>query len=170
MSENTNPQGDSGAQDAPDGASNEPAGKTYTDEEISRLIGKARNEERRKASEKYSDYETLKAAAEEKKTAEDRLADLEKQYAQSQANSLRLRVAGDWNVPTKRGEDGEPSDADLFLTGTDEETLIAQAKRYSDLMEQRKTNQPYVSREGANPRPKPSSTQEFLSTLTGRGQ
>ncbi|WP_343997122.1 hypothetical protein, partial [Williamsia deligens] len=86
----------------------------------------------------------------------------------SQANTLRLRVAGDYGISTKRGEDGSPSDAELFLTGTDEDTLIAQAKRLAARNEEQQQNQPYVSREGGNPRPRPNSNQEFLATLTGR--
>ena len=52
---------------------------------------------------------------------------------------------------------GEPSDADLFLTGTDEETLVAQAKRLADRAAEkaaaeaeRKKNNPIVSKEGTS--------------------
>lgn len=144
--------------------------KTFTQDEVDQIIGKTRTEERRKASQKYADYDDLKATAAAKKTADERIADLEKQNAQSQANSLRLRVAGDYGISTKRGENGEPSDAELFLTGTDEETLTAQAERLAAREDERKKNQPHVSREGYNPRPKPDSTKEFLAALTGRGQ
>ncbi|GAA1891794.1 hypothetical protein [Williamsia serinedens] len=169
MSDNQNQGGDPSGQGGDPNASGD-APKTFTQAEVDQLIGKTRTEVRNQVSSKYADYDQLKAAAEGKKTSDDRIAELEKQYAQSQANSLRLRVAGDWGVPTKRGENGEASDADLFLTATDEDTLVAQAKRYNDLMEQQKQNQPHVSREGTNPRPQPNSTQEFLSALTGGGQ
>lgn len=144
--------------------------KTFTQDEVNQIIGKTRTEERRKASDKYGDYDDLKKAADGKKTADDRLADLEKRYAASEAATLRLRVAGAYGISTKPGKDGEPSDADLFLTGTDEVTLTAQAERLAAREEERKKNQPYVSREGGNPRPKPDSTKEFLSALTGNGQ
>ncbi|RPA64914.1 hypothetical protein EF294_07470 [Gordonia oryzae] len=160
------PSGDGGEGGEPDG--DEP--KTFTQDEVDQIIGRTRTEERRKASQKYADYDDLKATAAAKKTADERIADLEKQNAQSQANSLRLRVAGDYGISTKRGENGEPSDAELFLTGTDEETLTAQAERLAAREEERKKNQPHVSREGYNPRPKPDSTKEFLAALTGRGQ
>ena len=131
--------------------------KTFTQDEVNKLIGATRTEERRKASEKFGDYDDLKKAAEGKKTADDRIAELERKYAQSEANSLRLRVAGDFGISTKRGDDGEPSDADLFLTGTDEETLTAQAKRLADRAAakaeaeaERKKNNPTVPKEGTS--------------------
>lgn len=167
MSDNTNPQGDPSGEPQGD-PSGEP--KTFTQEEVNQIIGRTRTEERRKASDKFADYDDLKATAAAKKTADERIADLERQNAQSQANSLRLRVAGDYGISTKRGENGEPSDAELFLTGTDEETLTAQAERLAAREEERKRNQPHVSREGYNPRPKPDSTKSFLAALTGRDQ
>lgn len=131
--------------------------KTFTQEEVNKLVGTTRAEERRKVSEKYADYDVLKKAAEGKKTSDDRLAELENKYAQSEANTLRLRVAGDFGISTKRGDNGEPSDADLFLTGTDEETLTAQAKRLSDRAAEqakaeaeRKKKNPIVSKEGTS--------------------
>ncbi|WP_425580953.1 hypothetical protein, partial [Williamsia deligens] len=54
---------------------------TFTQADVDRMMGEARREERRKASEKYSDYDDLRAAADGKKTADDRIAELEKQYA-----------------------------------------------------------------------------------------
>lgn len=144
--------------------------KSFTQDEVNQLVGKARTEERRKATDKYADYDDLRKAADGKKTSDDRLAELEKQYAQSQANALRLRIAGDYGISTKRGEDGSPSDAELFLTGTDEDSLVAQAERLAAREAERAKNQPHVSREGYNPRPKPDSTKEFLATLTGRDQ
>lgn len=149
------------------GSENDSDTKTLTQAEVDKIVGKARAEERRKVSEKYSDYDDLKKEADGKKTAEQRFAELEQKFAQSEANTLRLRVAGRFGISTTPGEDGGPSDADLFLTGTDEETLTAQAQRLAAREEERKNNQPLVYGEGTNPRPKPSSTQEFLKTLTG---
>jgi hypothetical protein len=135
--------------------------RVFTQEEVNKLIGSTRTEERRKAqteaATKYADYDVLKKAAEGKKTSDDRLAELESKYAQSEANTLRLRVAGDFGISTKRGDDGQPSDADLFLTGTDEETLTAQARRLSDRTAEqanaeaeRKKKHPVVPKEGTS--------------------
>jgi hypothetical protein len=151
--------------------------KTFTQEEVNQIIGKTRTEERRKATEKYSDYDDLKKAAEGKKTSDDRLAELEKKYAQSEVNSLRLRVAGDYGISTKRAEDDGPSDAELFLTGTDEETLIAQAKRLSDRAAEqakaeaeRKKKNPTVPKEGTSTRTGTTTEEddrEFARTFFG---
>lgn len=134
-----------------------PESKTFTQEEVNQLIGATRTEERNKAAKKFGDYDVLKAAAEGKKTLEERFAEMERKYNQSEANTLRLRVAGDYGISTKRGDDDEPSDAELFLTGTDEASLVAQAKRYADRLAEkaaaeadRKKNNPIVSKEGTS--------------------
>ncbi len=135
--------------------------KTFTQDEVNQLIGATRLEERRKVSEKFADYNDLKKAAEGKKTSDDRIAELEAKYAQAEANTLRLRVAGDFGISTKRGDDGEPSDADLFLTGTDEETLTAQAKRLSDRAAEK------ANAEAERKKRNPSVPKEGTSTKTG---
>lgn len=168
------------AVDAPDdqGGNESPSGdtpaatdtKTFTQDEVNKLIGTTRAEERRKVSEKFADYDVLKKAAEGKKTADDRLAELEKKYTQAEANTLRLRVAGNFGISTKRGNDGEPSDADLFLTGTDEETLTAQAKRLSDRAAERanaeaerKKKNPIVSKEGTSTKTGTTTAEDDLA-------
>lgn len=151
--------------------------KTFTQDEVNQIIGKTRTEERRKVTEKYSDYDELKKAAEGKKTSDDRLAELEKKYTQSEANTLRLRIAGDYGISTKRADDGGPSDAELFLTGTDEETLAAQAKRLSDRAAEqanaeaeRKKKNPIVSKEGTSTKTGTTTEEddrEFARTFFG---
>lgn len=184
MSEAPEPTGGEGqpGEEEPKGTPGGEQPKTFTQEEVNKLIGSTRTEERRKAkteaSTKYADYEDLKKAAEGKKTADDRLAELERKYAQSEANSLRLRVAGDFGISTKRGDNGEPSDADLFLTGTDEETLTAQAKRLSDRAAEqakaeadRKKKHPIVPKEGTskNGTTTEEDDREFARNFFGSG-
>lgn len=95
-------------------------------DELNRIIG-----ERVKRA-KPADYDDLKAKARRfdeieaaNKTEAQKLADAkaaaEAERDQAKAEALRLRIA------TKHGISDE--DADLFLTGTDEETLTRQAKR-----------------------------------------
>ena len=131
--------------------------KTFTQDEVNTLIGATRTEERNKAAKKYGDYDDLKAAAEGKKTLEERFAEMERKYTQSEANALRLRVAGEYGINTKRADDDEPSDAELFLTASDEAGLIAQAKRYADRVAakaeaeaDRKKKNPTVPKEGTS--------------------
>lgn len=68
-------------------------------------------------------------------------AELERESARTEA--LRLRIA------TKHGITDE--DADLFLTGSDEETLTKQAERLAARESERKTKGNHVRREGTNP-------------------
>jgi hypothetical protein len=149
------PEGQGGNESGDTPAANE--SKTFTQEEVNKLIGTTRSEERRKASEKYSDYDDLKKDADGKKSADQLVADLQKRIEQSETKALRAQIAADFGISTRRSDDGNLSDAELFLTGTDEETLIAQAKRLSDRAAEkanaeaeRKKKNPTVSKEGTS--------------------
>lgn len=114
----------------------------------------------RKATEKYADYDTLKAKADmldqieqanlsELDKANGRATSAESERDKFKAEALRLRIAVTHGLSL--------DDADLFLTGTDEETLTAQAKRLSDRAAEqanaeaeRKKNNPIVSKEGTS--------------------
>ncbi|MCW2752494.1 MAG: hypothetical protein JWR83_3604 [Aeromicrobium sp.] len=100
---------------------------------------------------KFADYKDLKAKAQrfdeleaanksEIDKANDAKAQAEARAARAEADALRLRVAA------KHGISDE--DADLFLTGTDEETLARQATRLSQHSSDRKKNGNVVPREG----------------------
>lgn len=97
------------------------AERTFTQEDINRLIGDARREERKK----FSDYDALKAKVAGAKTVEEQLAELQRQNAAMTRDTLAARIAGRHGIA--------PEDADMFLTGTDEETLTRQAERLSAL-------------------------------------
>lgn len=114
----------------------------------------------RKATEKYADYKQLKSKAElldqieqanlsELEKANGEIASVKSERDNAKAESLRLRIAVTHGISL--------DDADLFLTGTDEETLTAQAKRLSDRVAEqanaeadRKKNHPIVSKEGTS--------------------
>jgi len=83
---------------------------------------------------KFSDYEDLKAKAQkfdeleeanksELQRAQDQIASIEQERDTALRDALRFKVA------TRYGVSDE--DADLFLTGTDEDTLVKQAERLS---------------------------------------
>jgi len=59
------------------------------------------------------------------KTAQDASADA----ATARTEALRYKIASTHGISTQPGEDGKPSDADLFLTGSDEASMTAQAER-----------------------------------------
>ncbi|MCK9468657.1 MAG: hypothetical protein M0Q49_04505 [Porticoccaceae bacterium] len=109
---------------------------------------------------KFKDYGDLKAKAakldeieqanlSELEKANGRITTAEKERDDAKAESLRLRIAVTHGISLE--------DADLFLTGTTEETLTAQAKRLSDRTAEqanaeaeRKKNHPIVSKEGTS--------------------
>lgn len=126
-----------------------------TQEELNAVIKDRIDRERAK----FSDYKDVKAKAAElddikqasktevEKTAE-RLAALEAELNAAKRESLRLKIAGAHDIT-------DADDIDLFLTGTDEETLTKQAKRLAERTADRKKNGNHVPKEGTNP---PSAT------------
>lgn len=135
--------------------------------DLDRIIGARVERERAK----FSDYDDLKAAkaeldkiedankSEQQKLA-DQLTEQQKLREQAEAKALRLEVA------TKFGISSE--DAELFLTGSDEQTLTKQAERLSERTDQRKKNGNRVPLEGATPSPTSDPKRTFLRELTGR--
>ncbi len=131
-----------------------------TQADVDKIVAKVRAEERRKASEKFKDYDDLKAKAGEKHTLEERLAEMEQQTSSALATALRSDIAAEFGIPK--------DDRDLFLTGSDEDTLRAQAKRLADRDADRKKKAPYVPNEGNVTSPSDSGEREFARKLFGR--
>lgn len=99
----------------------EGTGKVFTQEEVNRMMGEARRTAAASERSKFADYDTLKAKAEGAKSVEEQLADLQRQNQAMARDALAARVAAKHKI--------SPEDADLFLTGADEETLNTQAAR-----------------------------------------
>lgn len=109
---------------------------------------------------KFKDYNDIKAKAakldeieqanlSELEKANGRITTAESDRDTAKAEALRLRIAVTHGISL--------DDADLFLTGTDEESLTAQAKRLSDRAAEqvnaeteRKKKSPIVSKEGTS--------------------
>ena len=156
---------DTGTQDAgtqPEG-SNPGEGKeqSFTQADVDRIVKERVQRERAK----YADYDDLKAKAGEKATLEERVAEIEARAVKAETEALRARVAGEFGISTKRGDKGEPSDADLFLTGADEETLTAQAKRLAARESERKQKNNVSPREGTHQSPQADEMREFTRNL-----
>lgn len=121
-----------------------------TQDELNHVLAERLDRERAK----FADYKDLKAKAarldsieqanqtEAEKTAA-RIAALEIENKRIQLEALRSRVQAKFSI----GDD----DADLFLTGTDEETLTRQAQRLAGRDADRKKQGNHVPAEGANP-------------------
>lgn len=131
---------------------------------------------------KFKDYNDLKAKADmldqieqanlsELDKANGRANSAESERNKAVAEALRLRIAVTHGISL--------DDADLFLTGTDEETLTAQAKRLSDRAaeqakaeEERKKKHPIVSKEGTSTNSGTTTEEddrEFARTFFGGG-
>lgn len=134
--------------------------RTFTQDEVNTLVGQARQDERRKASTKYADYDEIKAEAGRSKTLEERMAEMERRAADAEARALRSDIAAKHGIT--------PEDRDLFLTGADESTLTAQAQRLAERVADRKTTSNVVPKEGATPRPAESEERELVRSLFGR--
>ena len=130
--------------------------QTFTQADVDRIVADRLKRER----EKFKDYDALKEKASEAKTAEDRLAELEKRYEDAETRALRANVASEYGISAE--------DRDLFLTGSDEETLTAQAKRLAERESERKKRNNYAPAEGATPTPKQDERRAFADFLVGR--
>ena len=115
-----------------------PQEQTFTQADVDRIV-----KERVKRTEaKYADYSELKTRAEGAKTLEERLATHETEHSVAQQRAMRAEIAN------KHGISAE--DRDLFLTGSDEETLTAQAERLAARESERKQKGNHVPGEGNN--------------------
>lgn len=134
-------------------------GQTFTQDDVNRLVAKARSEERRKATEKYADYDDVKARADGAKTLEDRVAEIERQAKDSEARALRAEVANAKGLT--------PGQAKRLVGSTKEELEADASQLLADIGEQR-SNGNHVPDEGTNPTPSGDDTRGFVRELFGR--
>ena len=156
MSDNPNPN------PAPKPDDDKPA-DTFTQADVDRIVAERLKRERETTKARYVDYDDLKAKVEGAKTAEDRISELEKSIESANREAMRRRVQAAHGITDE--------DADLFLTGTDEESLTAQAKRLADRELERKKQNNVSPREGTTPKPSGSDDmREFTRGLFSRAQ
>lgn len=93
------------------------APKTFTQADIDRIVGEAKRAER----SKFADYNDLKTKAEGVKSVEQQLLEIQAQNKALARDALASKIAAKHKISSE--------DADLFLTGADEDTLNAQAER-----------------------------------------
>jgi len=135
---NTSEAATAGAEVAPESADQVKENPLVPQADVDRIVKERVARERAK----YSDYDELKAKAAGSQTLEERLASLEGELTTAKATALRSDIAA------KHGLSAE--DRDLFLTGTDESTLNAQAQRLAEREADRKKQGNVAPREGAS--------------------
>lgn len=131
--------------------------KTFTQDEVNSLLSRQKRDLRKEISD-------LQTQLDGKKTVEDRLADVEARAVAAEAKALRSDIAAVYGISAE--------DRDLFLTGTDEETLTAQAKRLAQREVDRKKRGNVAPKEGGSAdntsHPASSDMREFTRELFGR--
>lgn len=112
---------------------------------------------------KYADYDDLAAKAAQVDEVERRAVEAEQAATSAHTDALR------WKVAARHGVSAD--DAELFLTGTDEDTLTRQAERLAVAVSDRRTNSNHVPGEGTTtPPPGPDPVREFTRELFGKGE
>lgn len=134
-------------------------GKTFTQADVDRIV-KDRLEQQ--ARNKFPNYDEYKAKAEGAKSVEDKLSELDTKYREAEARALRSDIAAKYGISAE--------DRDLFLTGSDEAALDAQAKRLADRVVDQKKNGNRAPKEGdtKNKGPGDGDKREFARALFGR--
>lgn len=118
---------------------------TFSQADVDRIVSDRLAREREATRTKYADYEALKTKAGQTATVEDRLAALGTELETTKREAMRRRVQAAHGISEE--------DADLFLTGTDVETLTAQAKRLAGREADRKKAGNRAPLQGRTPTP-----------------
>jgi hypothetical protein len=136
----------------------EQQGQVITQADVDRIV----KDRVARVQAKYADYDDLRVRAEGAKTVEEKLAELEGKYSAAEARALRSDIAA------KHGISAE--DRDLFLTGTDESTLTAQAERLAAREADRKKQGNVAPKEGSTTSSGNASNdvKQFARQLFGR--
>lgn len=111
--------------------------QTFTQADLDRIV---KDRLTQQAKNQFGDYADLKAKADGAKTVEQQLADLATKHAAAEARILRADIASTYGISKE--------DRDLFLTGSDEATIEAQAKRLAERNADQKKNGNRAPREG----------------------
>lgn len=113
------------------------------------------------AAQRLASMEEAQKSEAEK--AADRMRQLEAEVGEAKRESLRFRVASEFGIPSDKAE--------LLLTGSDEETMRAQAAAIRSDADDRKKTGNHAPREGTTPAdPPPDDLREFTRQLFGSGQ
>lgn len=131
--------------------------QTFTQADVDRIVADRLKREREASKAKYADYDDLKAKAEGAKTLEERIAEVEQRATAAATRALRAEIANAHGISAE--------DRDLFLTGSDEESLTAQAKRLAERDKGAKKAGNHVPREGETKQPAADEMRAFTRDL-----
>lgn len=132
------------------------AAKPETDWKAEAKKWESRAKENKTAADQLAAIEEANKT-ETQKSAE-KLAAAEKAAADARSEALKFKIASKFQI----GDE----DADLFLTGNDEETLTKQAERLAERASEKKKSGNHVPREGTTPRePQDDEMREFTRNL-----
>jgi len=152
------------------GDKQEQSGKLFTPEqqaEVNRIV----QERVQRVEAKYSDYDDLKTRAAGAQTLEERVGTLESELKATRTDELRTRIASKFGISAEKGAKGEPSDADILLTGSDEAAMTRQAELFSGRVADQKKNGNRAPKEGqvtvTTLSPKDAAKREWLQSLSG---
>lgn len=133
--------------------------KDAVNAEVEKIAAKIKADERRKVSEKFADYDALKAKAGDATTLEERVAEIERQARDSESRALRAEVANAKGLT--------PSQAKRLVGSTREELEADADELIADIGAQKKKNN-VSPREGNNPAPSDDPMREFTRGLFSR--
>ena len=135
--------------------------KTFTQAELDQIISDRLAQQ---AKNKFGDYDALKAQAAGAKTVEQQLADLSAKHDEAVARALLSDIAAKYGISA--------DDRDLFLTGSDEAALTAQAERLAERTADQKRNGNRAPKEGGttNSDGKDTEMRTFVSNLFASAQ
>lgn len=143
--------------------------QTFTQADVDAAVDKAaakiRADERRKVTERFADYDDLKAKADGAKTLEDRLADLEGKNVAAEQRALRAEVANAKNLTP--GQAKRLQGSTLEELEADADDLLAE---FAATQSERKKNGNRVSGEGTSIKQPPTDDEderEFARNLFG---
>lgn len=136
-------------------------GKTFDADYVKKLrdeAAKYRTEAKAnaEAAKRLADIEEAQKTEAEK--VADKLRTLEAERDAATRDALRFKVASKFGI--------DDADVELFLTGTDEDTLTKQAERLAQRTSEKKKQGNHVPREGTTPRePQDDEMREFTRNL-----
>lgn len=136
--------------------------------EVNRIV----QERVQRAEAKYVDYDDLKAKAAGAQSLEDRVGSLEGELTTTRIEAARTRVAAKFGISAEAGPKGEPSDAEILLTGSDEAAMTKQAERVAGRAADQKKQGNRAPKEGhvTTGDDKDKGLREFASNLFGSAQ